>query len=107
VFGTVFFVNSTTKPTADGKRVLARLAAAAPRGATNVRVTVEGWAEFRRGPLPVVVRLARSRTAFVTRDLQKRGVWASYSGTTGGRYPVPGPTGRRAEVTVSWDAPLG
>jgi hypothetical protein len=103
--GTVFFVGTTTRPTADGKRVLARLAAAAPRGATNVKVTVEGWAEFKRGPLPAVVRLARNRTAFVTRDLQKRRLWASYSGTTGGRYPVPGPTGRRAEVTVSWDTP--
>lgn len=101
--GTVFFLGRTTTPTADGRRVLARLAAAAPGGAQDVRVEVQGWAEFRRGPLPVVEQLAARRETYVTAELRGRGVDGAYSGRPGGRYPIPGATGRRAEVIVSWD----
>jgi len=103
--GTVFFVGATTRPTAAGERVLARLASAAPSGAKAVQVEVEGWAQFRRGPLPVVKNLAGRRVTFVTAELRRRGVAGVYTGRTGGRYPTPGPTGRRAEVSVSWEIP--
>lgn len=102
VMGAVMFVGTTGKLQPEGRRALDLLAAAVPRGATNVQVQVFGWAEAKR-TTKAVLQLGATRVKVTTSELLKRRVTGAYSGKVGGRYPVPGRTGRRAEVVITWD----
>jgi hypothetical protein len=105
VMGAVSFVGQTGKLLPEGRRALDLLAAAVPRGATNVKVQVFGWAEAKR-TTRAVLQLGATRIKVTTAELQRRGVTGVYSGKVGGRYPVPGRTGRRSEVVITWNNPV-
>jgi hypothetical protein len=102
VMGAVSFIGTTGRLQPEGRRALDLLAAAVPRGAQNVQVQVFGWAEARR-TTRAVLQLGATRVKVTTAELKRRGVAGVYSGKVGGRYPVPGRTGRRSEVVITWD----
>jgi hypothetical protein len=70
-----------------------------------VKVQVFGWAEAK-STTRAVLQLGATRVKVTTAELNRRGVTGSYTGKVGGRYPVPGRTGRRSEVVITWDAPV-
>lgn len=107
VAGTIRFVIYQPALLADGRSELDRLAASVPSDATNVRVQITGWAEARRQSSSAIA-LAERRSRITEEELRRRGLNATFTTSSPGRYPfLSGPTGRRAEVVITFDAPAG
>lgn len=102
--GVVEFYGTTVVPTPAGRRAMDMLAAWVPRGATSVSVDVTGWAAAAR-TTGAVRTLSNRRASHVAQQLRRRGVRATFTLRAGGRYPVRGATGRRADVVIRATVP--